>query len=429
MNNDSNWTDLNTRRLPRTVLWTGRLLIVMIALGFFGMLLGFATKQTVAGTIRITTDQPVIEVHAERAGRFVPLLTEDQAVAEGEPIGYVTGDFDYAQIDWLRQELARPQGEDLTAFAKRLNDQLPVIPQVGPLYPGLEKLRTALTEYTAFERIKSQEIAALQAGFRRQYQTVRDEINLLENGDELYEKRQSALQSDLQRSRTLTREELMSERDRELAEIREIEAGIATLENRVRAKSLERGLAAYENDLTRLRSESDEKLLRLRQSVVNALSELRNALYQWEQQHLLLAPIGGRCKFNDFVLDRGQELYVEQHEVVAKVYAAEKARYLGQLELPPAYIGKVSAGDRVRISLDNYPFLEYGALFGEIEYLSEVPFDNTFRAVVRLPAELRTSYGIPITYIPQMSGRAEVVISDTNLFEKIVNSLRWIRYS
>ena len=99
---------------------------------------------------------------------------------------------------------------------------------------------------------------------------------------------------------------------------------------------------------------------------------------------------------------------------------------IGRVTLPIRNSGKVKAGQKVIIKLDNYPFEEWGSLIGEIENISEVPKqgEETFYTLYIGVRELTTSFGKTITFKQEMQGTAEIVVEELTVLQRIFYELR-----
>lgn len=85
-------------------------------------------------------------------------------------------------------------------------------------------------------------------------------------------------------------------------------------------------------------------------------------------------------------------------------------------------MGRLHAGQPVRIRLHAYPYTEYGILKGEVMRLFPDPKQvGRCQVFVLLPDGLRTSQGRELPLIPQMDGTAEIIISNPRLIERLVS--------
>jgi len=92
--------------------------------------------------------------------------------------------------------------------------------------------------------------------------------------------------------------------------------------------------------------------------------------------------------------------------------------------LPVARSGKVKAGQKVNIHLDNFPENEYGILRGRVQHISLVPAQTgtaVYYAVeISLPNGLMTTYKKELPYLPNMQGQADIITEDLSLLERLV---------
>jgi len=97
---------------------------------------------------------------------------------------------------------------------------------------------------------------------------------------------------------------------------------------------------------------------------------------------------------------------------------------IGKAMLPVARSGKVKAGQKVNIHLDNFPENEYGILRGRVQHISLVPAqtgDAVYYSVeIALPDGLTTTYKKELPYLHNMQGQADIVTEDLSLLERLV---------
>jgi hypothetical protein len=99
---------------------------------------------------------------------------------------------------------------------------------------------------------------------------------------------------------------------------------------------------------------------------------------------------------------------------------------IGKLYLPVSGSGKVKIGQKIIVKFDNYPFQEYGTIWGKVKSVSELSNDNSYLVDVELPDTLKTNYGFILDFKHNMTGISEIVTEDYNLFERIFYKFRQI---
>ena len=102
----------------------------------------------------------------------------------------------------------------------------------------------------------------------------------------------------------------------------------------------------------------------------NATDQLLGQLAAWEQHYLLRSPVGGKVTFlNVWSVNQ----YVESGATVFVGAPKEESLPVGTALLPLQGSGKVKAGQRVNLRLNNYPDQEFGYVRGEVRSVSPLP--------------------------------------------------------
>ncbi len=104
-------------------------------------------------------------------------------------------------------------------------------------------------------------------------------------------------------------------------------------------------------------------------------------------------------------------------------FHAEKI--IGRMLLPVRGAGKVKTGQRVNIRLENFPYMEFGQLEGNISKIAEVPDKKSFYYIeVQFPDGMVTSYGKTIPFSQNIRGQAEVITKNIRLLYRIIQPVR-----
>ncbi|MDN5811240.1 MAG: HlyD family efflux transporter periplasmic adaptor subunit, partial [Tetragenococcus koreensis] len=89
--------------------------------------------------------------------------------------------------------------------------------------------------------------------------------------------------------------------------------------------------------------------------------------------------------------------------------------------------GKIKIGQKVNVSLNNYPDTEFGTLRGTVQHISALPDkDRRYLIDVQLPKKLTTSYNKEIEFKQEMAGSAEIITEDLRLIERFFYQFREI---
>jgi len=97
---------------------------------------------------------------------------------------------------------------------------------------------------------------------------------------------------------------------------------------------------------------------------------------------------------------------------------------IGKALLPVARSGKVKAGQKVNIRLQNFPENEYGILRGTVKNISLTPAQSGemsyYTVNISLSNGLITTYKKELPYLSDMQGQADIITEDISLLERFI---------
>jgi HlyD family secretion protein len=170
-----------------------------------------------------------------------------------------------------------------------------------------------------------------------------------------------------------------------------------------------------------------EKRNALKSQLRSSFTQIKSELHAWELNYTIVSPINGNVTFTHYWKENQN---VTAGEEVFTVVPTEKYEIIGKALLPIARSGKVKAGQKVNIRLDNFPDTEYGILRGTVKNISLVPSRNGeavyYTLEIALSDGLRTSYHKYLPVLPDMQGRADIITDDISLLERFFLPVRKI---
>ncbi len=173
--------------------------------------------------------------------------------------------------------------------------------------------------------------------------------------------------------------------------------------------------------------EKEKEILQLENDIaqqkgifMQALNTLKAQLDEWKTKYLLVAPIEGKIAFAGFVQENQQ---LKNNQTVCFINP-ENTEYFVEVNIPQQNFGKIKRGQKVLLKLPSYPFQEYGAITGKLDFISNIPTDSGYLAKVLLPNGLQTNYKKLVQYHEGLSGQAEIITEDLKLSDRMLNQLR-----
>lgn len=181
-------------------------------------------------------------------------------------------------------------------------------------------------------------------------------------------------------------------------------------------KQSELQLMQGEENLLDLQQQATELERKYRLSLQNSAEALSAQIKAWEQNYLLVSPIGGIVNQMG-VWSKNQN--VNAGETVFTVVPAGQDRPKGKALLPVQGAGKVRIGQRANVRINNFPDQEFGYLIGKVESISSVPTAEGFYVIgIEFPNGMQTNYEKTLPITQQMLGSADIITDDLRLMER-----------
>jgi membrane fusion protein len=124
--------------------------------------------------------------------------------------------------------------------------------------------------------------------------------------------------------------------------------------------------------------------------------------------------------------------FVRDGEVLAELACAGRSLQAA-LEVPPGAVGRLEAGQAVKLLYDAFPYQRYGVRRGTLRWVApaslEVAGRREFPALVDLAEEAIVAQGRPRPLLPGMEGRARIVVGHRSLISHALEPLRQLQES
>jgi hypothetical protein len=152
-----------------------------------------------------------------------------------------------------------------------------------------------------------------------------------------------------------------------------------------------------------------------------SFNNLLEAIGQWEGKYVLQSPAAGTIAFTRFWTNNQN---VTAGDKVFTMIPKETGEWIGQLLLPARSSAKVKIGQRVRVKLDGYPFMEFGFIWGKIGSRLLLPFENNFMLEIYFPWGLKTNQGKTLELNHGMQGKVEIITENKRLLERLLSPFK-----
>ena len=359
----------------------------------------------------LSADNAPKEIIPLQEGRLIKLFVHnDDAIKAGGTIGWIESTANHKEVIELSHQLD-------SAIQYLNEDQVKkVVPLFNQHYERLGELQTTYQQY----------IAA--------WQQFND---YLVNG--FYDRKKAALQQDIatlhQMNATIDKQRQLAEQDMALSDssftMNEVllnEKVISKEEYRnEKSKFLNKQnilpqLSASQLSNLNQQREKQKEIDQLEHDIIQqkltfeqALNSLNSAVNDWTRKYTLRSPIAGKVVFTTPLQ---QNKFLQGGKLLGYILP-DSSHYYAEVTLPQNNFGKVANGQSVQLRFDAYPYAEFGFVEGKISYISKVPADSGFLAIVNVNKNLMTSYHKQLPFKNGLQAQAIIITRNMRLLERM----------
>lgn len=405
--------DIIDRMPTRWCAWTA--LIVSILMGVL-IVLSFLISypDTVDGEISITSADAPVRLVANAHGRLHLLEEINQDVRQNTAIAYIENGANYDDVQILKVSLENS----------------------GNTFPRDLKLGEMGSSYNAYliavehwERLMhSDRYAAMRKSIESQIASNKNVTKHLSISLELKERVRENLQKEVERDSILAQRKIVSESELERTKnshLSQIEAE-TSLRSSLLTKQAEINTSQIE--IARSYIEEDEQLEEAYVDMMAKRNLLEAELRLWEEKYVIKSPVNGRLDYLGFwrenlMVQAGMELFtiLPPHSPIT-----------GEARIPALGAGKVKVGQAVNVKLNDYPYDEFGLLYGKVVSISpltnKVQVNNTvvetYLVRIAFPKGTTTNFDHKLSLNFESKGTAEIITKPKRLIERLFDNLK-----
>lgn len=176
-----------------------------------------------------------------------------------------------------------------------------------------------------------------------------------------------------------------------------------------------------DQDVVNAEMEYADQMKKAQNALIESMNNLKSRLAYWEQTYIVRSPIEGKVSFSNFWSKNQQ---VKKDEIIFSVIPEQESQIIGRISLPLRGAGKVAIGQKVNVRFDNFPYMEYGIVKGQVKSISLVPNNANYIVEVELPQDVKTNYNIKLNFSQEMKGSAEIITEDLRLLQRLINPVK-----
>lgn len=409
--------DILTKVPNWTIRW-GNTIIFILLLVFMGFSWYIKYPDVVSSQALLTTALPPQKEIAQQGGKITHLFVANgEQVLPGQHLAVLENTANYKDIHYLKQLI------DTISYTKE-NFNFPItdIPLLflGDIDGAYASFENAYLQYdhnrrlTPFKNTKTaQQFTVKELRFR--LETLRNQKEL--QGQELVFQKK-----DLERMKGLYEKGVISLQEYEQRQLQYLQSernykNVNTAISQTR-ETMTSSQSSYKID----ESNNINEEIRLLRNTIQTFNQLKKAIVDWEMQFVLRSEVAGEVSFLEYW---SVNQSVGAGDLLFTIIPNQNQGHIAKLKVPALNSGKIAVGQKVLLSLTNYPETEYGKIESNVSAVSSIPdAEGNYLIDANLPEDLITTYGKTIVFQSEMTGSAEVVTEELRLVERFFYQLR-----
>lgn len=361
----------------------------------------------------ITTTVPAQKEYAKVTAKIDTILVHDkQNVSENQPLAILENSAHFDDILLLKSVIDTIDIENSNIKFDLKNSQNWSLGEVETSFSIFETNYMQYRLYNDLQPFSNEQLAN-----RTSILELNNQLNELKGQHEMQEAELNLKKNKLNRSKILFEKGVISASDYEKEQLEYITEERAIKNLNISQSQIQTSISNFKNISRGTTIDKTKEEMMLYKETLQSLQNLKNAITDWERRYLLKSEINGSVSFLEFWAEHQT---VNEGDLVFTIIPNENSEYIARLETPIQNSGKIQVGQKVVITLSNYPNAEFGRLIGKVQDISSMPNEDGFYIVtVSLPKNLITTYNKKLEFWQEMSGNAEIITEDLRLIEKI----------
>ena len=394
------------RTPSRLIIYSTSMILGFVIIILIGTML-FPYPEEIDCKFTITSSNPPIQIFSEATGQIFLYVKDKEIVKKDQILAYIVNPADLQDVLWMEKQLD-------SLSIKNAVDIKPANLKLGELTPTFLELRKSLYEYYYYVQLDliPQKILKL----KRQLNTTLNRKDLLMNQLNVYENDLGLTKKQYSRDSLLFIKGVISAADLEDSKSRLYQKQNTCIEANVNYKNDLIQIDQIQSTLLDLETEQQNQTRDLNDNILKNRELLQNQMKDWKKKYVFISPHNGITSFS-MLWSNNQ--WVTAGDPIMTILPENEEKIIGRMEIPIERSGKVKVNQDIILKLSNFPYMEYGVLYGKIKSISLVPYQENYLAEIEIPS-LITNYKDTIPFNQQMEGTASIIIKDVSLFGRLM---------
>lgn len=402
---------------PHWMIRWGNTIILLILVLILMMSYVIKYPEFIPAPIVVTSENPPEKLEARTNSKIEKIFIKNhQEVKKNEVLMVMQSTGSYNDILALKKIVDSIDPNRLSSFPVNETSHF----KLGELQGDYNSFAKAFQDEVLFTRLQPyapENLAANQSlsEYRVRIATLKQQKNLEKAKYDLTRK-------SYQRSQELYNQGVIAALELENEKIKYIQAQQNLETITLSLSQIEEGISNLNKTKSGAAINTEKDKINYSSQTLQLFEQLRKSLKQWEQNYLVVSNTEGVASFQQFF---GENQFIKAGDVILSILPRSRDKIVGRMSVPAVNSGKIVAGEKVLIKLDNYRYQEYGIVEGKVQNISLSPDkDGNYYVDVILPKGLKTSYNKNLVFDKELRGNAEIVTQDLRLLERFFFQMR-----
>lgn len=417
-------TVIDKNVLPLSVLRNSLIIILLNGTLLLSFLFFVKLNNSISVPAEIRSTQDPLPIFSKKTGVFTFMVKDGDKVIKGQTIGYHEQNGDLSLILTTNDYIHQLTIDDLTNKPFEVYNKI----NVGGLGAqnlenSFEDLKENLIDYLSLITIEKGFLDKKISLLHKKERLEGDKIAVFDVQDSLSNIQKELLNQQNIRDSLLFVAQILSPDQAEVNRLELINERKNAIRNYINRFSSFEEIKSLELEKLATKKSYSAALYKQKSNLKNTLHKVKNSILVWENKNLAKAISEGT------ILSKNTEnrIPIKVNEVLVFISppAVETPEYVIYLDIPAKHINYVKKEQSVRIKVNEYPFLEYGVIEGEIIDIPDETANDYYRCKARLLQGINTNYGRKLNPKNRYKGIAQVSLKRENLLRKVKNILTW----
>ncbi len=405
-------------KVPHWMIRWGSLLFLGLFILIFALSWFIKYPDIITAEAILTTEIQPQKEYARISGMIDTILVIDnQTVDENSVLAILENTANYSDVYYMKSILDTLKMDKEYVFFPF--EKMPIL-FLGDIEPDFSQFENSYFQYNINRELDpfsneamANEVSMAELKIRLQSLIAQRNLGRSEMG---FKKK------DLDRNESLFGKGIISAQDYENKQLEYLSAQKNYQNLSITISQLRESIGNAENTSKGTEFNKTREEIRLLKNVLQAYNQLKKSVEEWELKYVLKSNIEGNVSFLNYWNDNQS---VNSGDLVFTILPDIDSPFVAKLKTPSTNSGKIRVGQKVNLSLFDYPEYEFGVVQGYVSRISATSnFEGTYIVDVSITEELITSFGKSIEFKQEMKGEADIITEDLRLIERLFYQFR-----